>query len=191
MPAPPLPALPNLSLLKHMKMLGMKAFFSTLNTCSWLVGPARSLSQRLVQNALVPAPLCDSASPLSAGAAGKKSKNKALVFESSHPYENSLDRYWDVSIPGAKRLTVKFTEECVTETSCDYLRFYIDSSRCAYVPGGDLIHGSSGASGVWPGAGGRPPLVIEGSSFHAYFHTDGGKSTRTHTHNVQTTHLHT
>jgi len=56
-PAHPLPALPNLSLLRHIKMLGMKAFSSTLHKSSWLVAPARSLSTRLVQGALAPAPI--------------------------------------------------------------------------------------------------------------------------------------
>ncbi len=55
--APPLPSLPSLSLLAHIKMLGARALHTQLQQCrDWLVAPSLSLFSKLVVSALSPAP---------------------------------------------------------------------------------------------------------------------------------------
>lgn len=49
--------------------------------------------------------------------------------ESAHPYPNSADDFWEVHIPGATSITVRFDPESKTEPDYDFVRFYKDGTR--------------------------------------------------------------
>lgn len=92
------------------------------------------------------------------------------VYESSHPYENSLDRYTLLHFPGASKMTIHFNVQSEIEKSSDYLRFYKDERQTDY-------YGESSYSGrSFPGINGCPPLVIYASSCLLYFHADSSNS---------------
>lgn len=93
---------------------------------------------------------------------------KTRVLESKHPYDNNTKQTTLVCVPGAVRLSVSFDPQSRTETGCDYLVFYKDSSKRARW-GLDKYSGRDN----WPGCGGRPPLEIPGPSFVLYWFTDG------------------
>jgi hypothetical protein len=95
-----------------------------------------------------------------------------ITVESDHQYENNMNKDWAVAFPGAKRLELAFSEECSTETNCDYLYIY-DAQRSSklYEP---KIHGYRSASNKhWPGVGGVPKLVIDRDACIINFVTDG------------------
>lgn len=164
---PPLPTLPHFAQLVHIKMLAMKALHFSLESCSWLVANSLALMRNLVDSALAPAPenlifSTEAVAPLT------------LVYESDHPYENNMDLYTPVSVPGAKRLSIVFDPQTRTENNCDYLSFYTDSSHSTQMPGTvNYTGGRENGTNNWPGLQGRPPLVIDGDSFELYFHSDG------------------
>lgn len=93
------------------------------------------------------------------------------VIESAHPYDDNADVYTPVRIPGATKLLISFDADTVTEKDCDYVVFYKDDAHSG-VWGADKYHGN-GATGNWPGLGGRPPLEVPGDSFVFHFKSDG------------------
>ena len=112
---PPEPAmLPQLLLLRYIKMMGMRSLSFAVSSGDWLPRSALSLAPSIVRSSLYPL-------PLSAKAA---SGGKPLIIESKHPYDNSMDEYTPVKIKGAKRLSVSFDPMSATENGCDWVRFY-------------------------------------------------------------------
>lgn len=49
--------------------------------------------------------------------------------ESAHPYPNSADDFWEVRIPGATSVTVRFDPKSRTEPEYDFVRFYRDHTK--------------------------------------------------------------
>ncbi|GMF49964.1 unnamed protein product [Phytophthora fragariaefolia] len=104
-----------------------------------------------------------------------KGRGAVRILESTHPYQDNADQYWDVSIPGAKKIMMVFDRRCKSEAGCDWLRFYKAGSNRSETIGPDQI-GGRGDSENWPGTGGRPPLYIDGDSFEVYFHSDSSNN---------------
>ncbi|OQR96419.1 HECT E3 ubiquitin ligase [Achlya hypogyna] len=95
---------------------------------------------------------------------------KSQVFESKHPYANSISEYMAVTFKGASELTISFDAASRTEDGCDYVVFFKDKSlteRWGH-------HQYTGRAGTenWPGCGGRPPLVIPAEGFTLLWCTD-------------------
>ena len=99
-----------------------------------------------------------------------------------------------VSFPGAKSISITFDPRClwrtaprahtraqalaallsrrtVTETNCDKLTFYANSTRSTTY---GLSSGYSGGPGAWPTA--ATPLVIESDHYETLWHTDGSNT---------------
>ncbi len=93
------------------------------------------------------------------------------VLESPHPYADNANLYTPVRMRGAAKLLISFDERTNTEAVCDFVKFFKDDRRNALW--GDERYSGAGASGNWPGLGGRPPLEIPGDSFLFHFHSDG------------------
>lgn len=88
----------------------------------------------------------------------------SLVIESPHPYDNDSNIFTPVSFPGATRLHLSFSADTVTESGCDYVVIYRDSSHSE--TWGEQYSGEN-----WPREGN--PLTIESDSFEFHFHSDG------------------
>ncbi|ETL24524.1 hypothetical protein L916_21469, partial [Phytophthora nicotianae] len=104
-----------------------------------------------------------------------KGRGAVRVLESTHPYQDNADQYWDVSIPGATKIKVIFDRRCKSEAGCDWVRLYKSGSNRTETIGPDQI-GGRGDSENWPGTGDRPPLYIEDDSFEVYFHSDSSNN---------------
>ena len=52
-----------------------------------------------------------------------------VTYESKHPYLSNTDEYFPVSFPGAKRITITFSDKSRTESGYDFVRFYKDSTH--------------------------------------------------------------
>ncbi|KAL3666670.1 hypothetical protein V7S43_008299 [Phytophthora oleae] len=104
-----------------------------------------------------------------------KGRGAVRILESTHPYQDNADQYWDISIPGATKIKVIFDRRCKTEAGCDWVRLYKSGSNRTDTIGPDQI-GGRGDSENWPGTGDRPPLYIEDDSFEAYFHSDSSNN---------------
>ncbi|TMW68513.1 hypothetical protein Poli38472_005981 [Pythium oligandrum] len=99
-----------------------------------------------------------------------KVPSRSAEYESEHPYKNKLSETKTISFSGASRLIVTFDSRSRTETDCDVLTFYTDSSQTEYW--GKKEYSGEGGSGTWPGLGGRDPLIISADSFTLYWKTD-------------------
>ncbi|KAG1697492.1 hypothetical protein DVH05_015941 [Phytophthora capsici] len=104
-----------------------------------------------------------------------KGRGAVRILESTHPYQDNADQYWDISIPGATKIKVIFDRRCKTEAGCDWVRLYKSGSNRTDTIGPDQI-GGRGDSENWPGTGDRPPLYVEDDSFEAYFHSDSSNN---------------
>jgi len=116
--------------------------------------------------------------------AGKTNKSKIakeirknlllpVIFESQHPYADSLDLLGSVSIPGATSLVLVFDKECATEQGADFLKIYYDKEKARQAHNDSFTGGYQGrAGGSFPGTNGIPPLVIEADTFWHFFHSD-------------------
>ena len=92
---------------------------------------------------------------------------ETLTFESDHPYRDNQDFFKTIEIAGAETLTIVFDEKSATEENCDTVAFYADKTRR------DQFGSTySGGAGNWPGVGGKPPLVIHGSTACMRFLSD-------------------
>lgn len=103
-----------------------------------------------------------------------KPMSKTQIFESKHPYCNSISEYMTVNFQGAESLHIVFDTESKTENVCDYVVFYKDKSLEERW-GEQRYTGRSGGEN-WPGCGGRPPLVISGDEFTLFWCTDGSNT---------------
>lgn len=95
---------------------------------------------------------------------------RTQVFESKHPYTNSVLEYMEVTFSGASTLTVTFDSQCRSEKDCDYLSFFKD--RTLTDRWGAYRYSGEDSTANWPGTGGRPPLVIPSDSFTLFWCTD-------------------
>ncbi|EQC27181.1 hypothetical protein SDRG_14984 [Saprolegnia diclina VS20] len=95
---------------------------------------------------------------------------KSQVFESKHPYANSISEYMAVTFKGASELTITFDGQSRTEDGCDYVVFFKDKTLTERWG----CHQYTGRAGTenWPGCGGRPPLVIPAEGFTLLWCTD-------------------
>jgi hypothetical protein len=89
---------------------------------------------------------------------------EGCVLESQHPYDDNLDVYVAVALPGVEAYEISFDTQCVTERGCDYIRFYKDESHDEYW-GSEKYTGKS-----------FPELAIPSSKFIFYFHSDGSNN---------------
>jgi hypothetical protein len=160
--APPmLPPLIHLAVASDLKAYALKSLDFLLRNCAWFIKPVVPLIRDLAFSAMTPSPQFD----VSAGS------SKPLLIESPHPYENSANSYVPYCIKGAKRLIISFDPQTRTESGCDYLKFYKDSSQ-SEVWGEQYTGGKDNGSSNWPGMNGRPPLIIPADGFVLHFHTD-------------------
>lgn len=165
---PEKPLLIHLALLSHLKMIGMKSFHATISNIPALVAPTVDIFPGILSSALASEPRSENCH------FNRKQSDVVLTYESKHPYENSSDIYTPVSAPGAVRLSIVFDPETSTESGCDYVVFYTDSTHSKKVPNSDQFSGGKdGSSSNWPGVKNNPPFVVEGDSFVIYFHSDG------------------
>jgi hypothetical protein len=91
---------------------------------------------------------------------------KSRTHQSTHPYHSNMDIHEEIKIPGAKEIVVTFDPQCATESGCDYLNIMSSDMRLLY-----KAHGR-GRRRDFPGLDGKPPLVIQGSSFNINFYSD-------------------
>jgi hypothetical protein len=131
---------------------------------------SHSAAVKLVDTSLDLIKACSTVSTSSVSAPTQR--GYMMTVESDHQYENNMNKDWTVSFPGAKRLELVFSEECSTETNCDYLNIYdVQRQNKLYEP---KIHGYRSVSNKhWPGVGGVPKLVLEHDSCIINFVTDG------------------
>uniref|UniRef100_K3X8T3 MIB/HERC2 domain-containing protein n=1 Tax=Globisporangium ultimum (strain ATCC 200006 / CBS 805.95 / DAOM BR144) TaxID=431595 RepID=K3X8T3_GLOUD len=93
------------------------------------------------------------------------------VVESMHPYDNDMNKHWQVSIPGAKQIVVTFDPRSKSESGSDWLCLYkVGSGRSEIF--GEAQYGGREGTENWPGFGGRPPLVVDADCFEVYFHSN-------------------
>ncbi|KDO19324.1 hypothetical protein SPRG_15526 [Saprolegnia parasitica CBS 223.65] len=95
---------------------------------------------------------------------------KSQVFESKHPYANSISEYMAVTFKGASELTITFDGQSRTEDGCDYVVFFKDKTLTERW-GCYQYTGRAGTEN-WPGCGGRPSLVIPAEGFTLLWCTD-------------------
>ncbi|GAB9466542.1 Hect e3 ubiquitin ligase [Globisporangium polare] len=95
---------------------------------------------------------------------------RTQVFESKHPYTNSVLEYMEVTFSGASTLTVTFDSQCRSEKDCDYLSLFKD--RTLTDRWGAYRYSGEANTANWPGTDGRPPLVIPSDSFTLFWCTD-------------------
>ena len=162
MPSPP-PYLYYCAINQYNKMFGLQALHNTINSCAWLLLSINNITKALLSTALSPVPKLHIPQVLN-----------PLIIESNHPYEHNLDVYFPVKMKGAKKLSIAFDKNTSTESGCDFVRLYTDSSRSQTISNADqLSGGKNGSSANWPGLDDHPPLIYDGDSFEIYFHTDG------------------
>eukprot|EP00467_Chlorarachnion_reptans_P010822 CAMPEP_0114525784 /NCGR_PEP_ID=MMETSP0109-20121206/22631_1 /TAXON_ID=29199 /ORGANISM="Chlorarachnion reptans, Strain CCCM449" /LENGTH=5518 /DNA_ID=CAMNT_0001707433 /DNA_START=63 /DNA_END=16619 /DNA_ORIENTATION=+ len=94
----------------------------------------------------------------------------STILESAHPYKPSMDYYQTVRFPGAPYISIYFDEKSSTEEFSDFVTIYKDESCTTFWGKERKLSGP--ASRGWPGAGGRPPLVIPADFFVLHFHSD-------------------
>lgn len=95
-----------------------------------------------------------------------------MELESRHPYSASTSSYHILEFPGASSITLTFDDRSETDpdqSAGDFVAVYKDSTYTA-TWGKPKYHGEAGEN--WPGAGGKPPLVIPSDSCVLHFHSD-------------------
>ena len=89
-------------------------------------------------------------------------------LQSSHPYLPAVDQYTTLSFPGAESMTLTFDSKSSTNSEHDYVIIYTSSACASYWGAGKHSLGDG-----WPGAGGRPPLIIPADTAVLHFHSSG------------------
>jgi hypothetical protein len=56
----------------------------------------------------------------------------AKIFESKHPYDNSINHFFDIAFDDAKCIEIVFDIKSSTEWNCDYLQFFKDASHITF-----------------------------------------------------------
>jgi len=88
--------------------------------------------------------------------------SKTLQFESTHPYENNLDKTGEIRIPGAKKLIFTFDPQCKSENNYDYLQFCKDSNYQQEI--------KKHTGTTWPN------FEVDGDTVYWKFHSDGSNN---------------
>lgn len=159
--------LPHFDLLVDLKMLSMKSLNFLLSECDWIAEQMIPMISPLLHAAIVPKP------ETLVYKAGKK-QEKTTIYESEHPYSDNTDSYTTVRTNGAISYSITFDNNSKTERNCDYICFYPDESTHEKLENTELYTGGKdGSERNYPGIEGRPPLIINRSSFCIYFHSDG------------------
>lgn len=96
-----------------------------------------------------------------------------LILESDHPYQNNVNDFSLVCIPGAICYTITFDEKTATEPIHDHIKFYRDEKHIDFYGAKLYSGGLSGGTSNWPGIGDRPPLVIQANKFIVHFKSNG------------------
>jgi len=96
------------------------------------------------------------------------------VVETTHNYPDNADKYWRVTIEGAKRMMISFDERSSTETDCDYVTIYQGSERRT-VLGGPYSGRKNSSEKNFPGVN-RKPLWVDGNDIEIYFHSDSSNN---------------
>jgi hypothetical protein len=100
------------------------------------------------------------------------SKLGAQIIETeTHPYEDNLDKYWTVHLPGAKEIQVAFDSCSSTENNYDFVHFYRDDTHTTTWGEEKYTGGMGGTPKKFPLA--HDPLVIPSDTFVVHFHSDG------------------
>eukprot|EP01127_Copromyxa_protea_P015833 TRINITY_DN4616_c0_g1_i6.p1 TRINITY_DN4616_c0_g1~~TRINITY_DN4616_c0_g1_i6.p1 ORF type:complete len:2171 (-),score=323.68 TRINITY_DN4616_c0_g1_i6:5955-12314(-) len=86
------------------------------------------------------------------------------VVESEHLYRGPIQMYQSVRFPGAEYISIRFDGLC-SIAATDYVTIYKDESLTS-------TWGPPKIQAVWPGASGRPPLVIPTDHFIVFFYGD-------------------
>jgi hypothetical protein len=86
------------------------------------------------------------------------------TVESGHPYRGPVRMYYSVSFPGADHLSIRFDSLSKIGTT-DYVTIYQDNTYTT-------TWGPAKIQNNWPGASGRPPLVIPTDHFVVFFYAD-------------------
>ena len=94
----------------------------------------------------------------------------SIIVETSHPYLDNMDQYWDVELKDADFMLVSFDGLCQTERSNDYVQFFSDRSKSTQY-GTSKYSGAAGAKN-WP----NEPLKIAASKCVVYFHSDSSET---------------
>jgi len=102
-------------------------------------------------------------------------KAKVKHLESKHNYDDNMDTYTDLSIPGAKRLQLVFDKRSSTEKDCDYVVIYRDQSRSQTI-GPRYTGRASSSDKVFAGVASTPPCNVPGDSCVVHFHSDGSNN---------------
>jgi hypothetical protein len=100
---------------------------------------------------------------------------KVTHLESKHNYDDNMDTYTDLSVPGAKRLQLIFDKRTSIEKDCDYVIIYQDQSR-TQTYGPKYTGRASSSDKVFAGIGGTPPCNIPGDSCVVHFHSDSSNN---------------
>lgn len=102
-------------------------------------------------------------------------KAKVVHLESKHNYDDNMDTYTDLAVPGAKRLQLVFDKRSSTEKDCDYVVIYRDQSRTQTI-GPRYTGRASSSDKVFAGVGSTPPCIIPGDSCVVHFHSDSSNN---------------
>jgi len=92
--------------------------------------------------------------------------------ESLHPYSASTSSYEEFVFPGASSITLTFDDRSETDpeqSGGDFVAIYKDSTYTS-TWGKAKYAGEAGDN--WPGAGGKPPLVIPSDRCVLHFRSD-------------------
>jgi len=100
---------------------------------------------------------------------------KLFVVECKHPYDDNMDEFWDVHIPGASSLKLVFDSRTSTEKDCDYVTIHNDRNKS--IQYGQRFTGRKRNNDkVWPGLGSVQPLVVPGDKCVVHFHSDSSNT---------------
>jgi len=85
-----------------------------------------------------------------------------MVIETNHPYDNSMDKTWEVNIPNATQLVLTFDSQCKSEQNYDYLQIYLNQERTQ-----EYLQKWTGTD--WP----KAPIKCPHNKLFFFFHSDG------------------
>jgi hypothetical protein len=96
---------------------------------------------------------------------------KVKTLESTHPYVDNMDEFYELSVPGAKKLKIVFDSQTSTEKGCDYVCIYKDRSKNQQF-GPQYTGRASGSDKIWAGINSTPACIVPGDSCVVFMHSD-------------------
>ena len=103
----------------------------------------------------------------------KLTNSSILEFQSAHPYADNTDDTFEVHIPGAKAISICFSDLTCTEANYDNISFFKVLDENNTLNFGSFSGGRGGSQKRFPGVGSQPPLVINHDKFSVKFVSDG------------------